>query len=141
MASHGTVLLMDGEAPVGVAIRRGLGDYEVTLVLGAGLDERLERPFSSDALRAVVERSSSRREDIPASQGPTVHAGTQKSPQVRRPGGHFASAQGGTRTRTPRGVSTSSWCVYQFHHLGDSGRFIATPFFENKDFLESYFGF
>lgn len=30
-----------------------------------------------------------------------------------------ASAQGGIRTPTPRGASPSSWCVYQFHHLGE----------------------
>jgi integrase len=32
--------------------------------------------------------------------------------------GSCASAQGGTRTRTPCGATPSRWCVYQFHHLG-----------------------
>src|SRR2546428_135210 len=29
------------------------------------------------------------------------------------------SAEGGTRTRTPRGATPSRWCVCQFHHFGE----------------------
>src|SRR5262245_57654422 len=28
-------------------------------------------------------------------------------------------AEGGTRTRTPRGATPSRWCVCQFHHFGE----------------------
>jgi hypothetical protein len=31
----------------------------------------------------------------------------------------FISAEGGTRTRTPRGATPSRWCVCQFHHFGE----------------------
>jgi hypothetical protein len=35
------------------------------------------------------------------------------------------SAQGEIRTRTPYGATPSRWCVYQFHHLGIAGGFLA----------------
>lgn len=38
-----------------------------------------------------------------------------KKPPVSR---GLLCAQEGIRTLTPRGASPSSWCVYQFHHLG-----------------------
>ena len=31
---------------------------------------------------------------------------------------HLSSAEGGTRTRMPRGATPSRWCVCQFHHFG-----------------------
>src|SRR6185436_19633550 len=31
-------------------------------------------------------------------------------------------AEGGTRTRTPRGATPSRWCVCQFHHFGEVER-------------------
>src|SRR5213080_2527551 len=34
-------------------------------------------------------------------------------------------AEGGTRTRTPRGATPSRWCVCQFHHFGEV--FISFP--------------
>jgi hypothetical protein len=31
----------------------------------------------------------------------------------------YSSAEGGTRTRMPRGATPSRWCVCQFHHFGE----------------------
>src|SRR5213592_3579319 len=35
------------------------------------------------------------------------------------------NAEGGTRTRMPRGATPSRWCVCQFHHFGEV--FISFP--------------
>src|SRR5262249_34234667 len=32
-------------------------------------------------------------------------------------------AEGGNRTRTPRGATPSRWCVCQFHHFGEVQNF------------------
>src|SRR5437763_16459356 len=36
-------------------------------------------------------------------------------------------AEGGTRTRTPRGATPSRWCVCQFHHFGEVDRTTSFP--------------
>src|SRR6266516_6311351 len=39
--------------------------------------------------------------------------------------GLYDYAEGGTRTRMPRGATPSRWCVCQFHHFGEV--FISFP--------------
>src|SRR5262245_14082017 len=39
---------------------------------------------------------------------------------VRTISAMYDYAEGGTRTRTPRGATPSRWCVCQFHHFGFS---------------------
>ena len=34
----------------------------------------------------------------------------------------YWNAEGGIRTRTPRGATPSRWCVCQFHHFGEEIR-------------------